>query len=290
MISARLALAGFIACLAGCASQGALDSARYEIDNMQSRLTSLEKNLGGIRSESREGLGSIEKNLKSDVGAVKTDLSALKSDIDSLRKVAADQQAATDAAREEMKGLNGKMDDLGISLKKPADDLARYREDADRRIIAIEDRVVKIQAGLDELTKKIAEVPVPPKEKPLTPDALYLKGLDSFKAGDMAAAREIFTKFLEQNPQHDLDANANYWIGETYYSEKNFEPAILSFQEVIKNFPNKEKAPAAMLKQALSFKSISDKKSTKYVLGMLAELYPKSEEAKRAKEMLKELK
>jgi tol-pal system protein YbgF len=117
-----------------------------------------------------------------------------------------------------------------------------------------------------------------------------MKGLDTFKTGDMPAAREIFTKFIEQHPQHDLAANAHYWIGETYYSEKSYEPAILAFQEVIKNFPEKDKVPAAMLKQAMAFNAIKDTKSAKYVLKKLGEGFPKSEEALKAKDLLKEIK
>jgi tol-pal system protein YbgF len=178
---------------------------------------------------------------------------------------------------------------MTISLKKPTEDLARYREDADKRIIALEDRIIKFQLTLEELTKKVAELSQP-KEIVPTPDSTYMKGLDTFKAGDMPAAREIFTKFLEQYPQHDLAANAHYWIGETHYSEKSYEPAILAFQDVIKNFPTKDKVPAAMLKQAMAFNAINDSKSAKYVLKKLGEVFPKSDEASKAKELLKEIK
>jgi tol-pal system protein YbgF len=178
---------------------------------------------------------------------------------------------------------------MSISLKKPTEDLARYREDADKRIVALEDRIVKLQSTLDEFTKKAGELALI-KEIPPTPDAIYMKGLDTFKAGDMPTARGIFTKFLEQYPQHDLAANANYWIGETHYSEKSYEPAILAFQEVIKNFPTKDKVPAAMLKQAMAFNAINDTKSAKYVLKKLGEAFPKSDEAIKAKELLKEIK
>lgn len=270
-----LLVAGCFASLAGCASQGALDSARNDIDSVRTRLYSVEKNLGGIRNESKEGLGTIEKNIKTDV--------------DSVRKLAADIQATIDSTKTEMQAMNGKLDDMNIALKKPTEDLGRYREDADKRIIALEDRIIKFQATLDELTKKVYELSLP-KEPAATPDSVYMKGLDTFKAGDMPAAREIFTKFLEQYPQHDLAANAHYWIGETHYSEKNYEPAILSFQEVIKNYPTKEKVPAAMLKQAMAFNAIKDGKSAKYVLKKLGETFPKSDEAAKAKELLKDIK
>ncbi|MFZ2948254.1 MAG: tol-pal system protein YbgF, partial [Desulfuromonadaceae bacterium] len=108
--------------------------------------------------------------------------------------------------------------------------------------------------------------------------------------GDVATARELFTKFLDQNPNHELAANALYWIGETHYSEKNYESAILSYQEVIKKYPGKEKVVAAMLKQAMAFEAIKDPKSAKYVLKKLIENYPKSEEAKKGKDMLKAIK
>jgi TolA-binding protein len=45
-----------------------------------------------------------------------------------------------------------------------------------------------------------------------------------------------------------------------------------------------------MLKQAMAFKAINDNKSAKYVLGKLVDGFPKSDEAKRAKELLKEIK
>jgi len=260
--------------LTGCASQGALDSTRYDVDEVRTRVISLEKNLGGVRNESREGIDAIEKNLKSDVAEV--------------RKLSADIQATIDSTKAEMQAMNGKLDDMGISLKKPTDDLARYREDADKRIIALEDRIIRLQSTLDDLTKKVGELDKA-KEVTQTPDSIYMKGLDTFKAGDMPAAREIFTKFLEQYPQHDLAANAHYWIGETHYSEKSYEPAILAFQDVIKNFPTKDKVPAAMLKQAMAFNAINDTKSAKYVLKKLGEVFPKSEEAIKAKELLKEI-
>jgi len=275
MKSTQIILAACIAGLTGCASQSALDSTRNDVDTVRTRLYTVEKSLGGIRSESKEGIGSIEKNLKSDVADV--------------RKLAADIQASIDSTKTEMQAMNGKLDDMGISLKKPTEDLARYREDADKRILALEERIVKLQSTLDDFTKKMTEL-AQPKEAAPTPDAIYMKGLDTFKAGDMPAAREIFTKFLEQYPQHDLAANAHYWIGETHYSEKSYEPAILSFQEVIKNYPLKDKVPAAMLKQAMAFKAINDAKSAKYVLTKLGEGFPKSDEAKRAKELLKEMK
>ncbi|MDR3578596.1 MAG: tol-pal system protein YbgF [Oryzomonas sp.] len=263
--------------LAGCATQSSLDVVRSDVDAVKTRLFSVEKDLGGVRDESKKGIGSVEQEYKSDVTAV--------------RKLAADLQASMDSMKADFQVLGGKMDDLAISAKKPADDLARYREDADKRIIALEDRVVKLQTAMDDLNKKVGDLAAQPKkEEVVTPESFYAKGLEAFKGGDMQAARDIFTKFLDQYPKHDLAANALYWIGETYYNEKGYEAAILAYQEVIKQYPGKDKVSAAMLKQAICFRAIKDNKSARYVLKKLEETFPKSDEAKKARELLKEIK
>lgn len=259
-----------VALASGCATSGSVDAVRREVDETKTRMYTLEKEL----TTAREG----EKGFKEDFAA--------------LRKFDADMQASLDGVRSDMQAVAGKVDDFGVALKKSADDQHRYREDVERRIVALEDRIVKLQAALDELNKRIQEGGRPgaaPADSAKA-DALYQKGLEAFKAGDMPAARTQLTAFIDQQPQHELVSNARYWIGETFYSEKNYEQAILEFQEVIKQFPKKEKAPAAMLKQALAFKALKDVKSSRYVLGKLVQEYAKSDEAKRARVLLKELK
>jgi len=266
-----------VALLSGCASQSALDNVRNDVDAVKSRLFSMDRDLAAIREESKVSVGAMEKGFKADVFAV--------------RKMSADIQATIDSTKSDMLALNGKLDDTTLAIKKPAEDLARYRDDADRRIIALEERILKQQTLLDSLANNMAELAKVKKEETVSaPDSLYLKGLDSLKGGDAVAAREQFTKFLEQHPKHELAANAHYWIGETYYSEKNYESAILSYQEVIKSYPGKEKVVAAMLKQGMSFNLLGDTKSAKYVFKKLIEGFPKSEEAKVAKGLLKEIK
>lgn len=260
--------------LTGCATQSSLESTRNDIDAVKTRLFSVEKELGGIRDESKERLAAFDKDFKSEVN--------------SIRKIAADTQATIDSNKSEIQALNGRLDDMAIGVKKPNEELTRYRDDADKRIILLEERIVKLQATVDALAKNGAEA-LTAKDVPVTPDAIYLKGLEKFKAGDMPAARDIFTKFLEQYPKHELAANAHYWIGESLYGEKNYEAAIIAFQDVIKNYPQQPKVPAAMLKQSLAFKAIKDAKNARYVLKKLIEAYPRSDEAKKAKILLKEI-
>ena len=260
--------------VAGCATRGDLSALQQDLDEMKSRTLSVEKELGGVRNEAREGM---ENNLK-----------GFQKDLDQIRKTAADLQATVDGSKVDLQVMGGKVDDLALQARKPADDLALLREDLERRHAGIEKRLEKIEKSVDELQKHVAELRNREAEK--TPDAIYQKGVDAYKAGDFAKSREQLSRFIELFPKHELTANAHYWLGENYYSEKIYDQAILEFEKVVKEFPGKGKAPAALLKQAMSFRELGDTKSARFVYKKLMENYPLADEVKVAKEKLKELK
>ena len=273
-ITSKGLAAVFLLLLAGCASKGDVEVMQHDLDELKTRYFTIEKDFNGLKSETREGM---DKTLK-----------AYQNEIELLRKGTADLQVSLDSAKVDMQVLAGKVDDATLQAKKPADDISLLKEDLDRRLTALEARVGNIEKNSEDQQKKMTEATA--KQSELSPDLLYQQGLDSFKGGNTQRARELLTKFVDQHPNHELVANAHYWIGETYYTEKIYDQAILEFEKVIKNYPGKEKVPGAMLKQALAFKGLGDKKSARYVLGKLIENFPRSSEAGMAKAKLKEMK
>lgn len=266
--------------LVGCASQTEMDNLRRDTDEMKNRIFTLDRNVNEVRGEVREG---IEKSLASNrktLEDLQKDTSGYQKEMASIRRSGADLQAMLDSARVDMQVLTGKIDDVRVMAQKPADDIALLKDDLSKRLAALEDRLSKLEANVAEQSKKAAEAQQ-------SPEALYQRGLDAMNAGEPAKARESLSKFLDLYPKHKLAANAHYWMGETYYSEKNYEQAVLEFQEVIKNYPDKEKVPAAMLKQGMAFREMGDNKSAQYIFKKLVEEHPKSEEAKVAKERLR---
>lgn len=270
----RAISAALMLLLAGCATQKDLQYVQGDMDEVKSRLFKIEKDLSGVKVETR---GSVEGALKN-----------TQQETVSVRKSVADLQAALETSRVDMQVLTGKIEDMKLLSRKPLDEISLLREDVRLRLASAEERIKKQELALDELRKQLATAGEKETEK--SPEYLYQNGLDTLRAGDLSKARTLFLRFIEVYPRHDLAANAHYWLGETYYSEKNFEQAILEFQEVIKNFSGKEKVPAAMLKQGLAFQEIKDIKSAKYILKKLVDTHPSSDEAKKAKEKLKELK
>ncbi|GFO53030.1 lipoprotein [Geomonas sp. Red276] len=285
MQALRVAATSLIAlALFGCASKADVDVLRRDNDEMKNRIFAMEKGLNEVRGDVKEGIEkSLATNRKS-LEALQKDVGGYQKDMETIRKSAADLQATLDSSRVDMQVLTGKIDDVRILAQKPADDIALLKDDLNKRLAALEDRMAKMEAGLAEQQKKAALAQQ-------TPEWLYQQAQDAYKRGDMAKAREGFGKFLESYPKHRLAANAHYWLGETYYSDKNYDQAVLEFQEVINNFPdNRDKVPAAMLKQGMAFKEMGDPKSAVYVYRKLIEEFPKSDEAKVAKEKLHSIK
>ena len=257
--------------LAGCVTQGDLQDVSRDMEDVKSRMLQMQKDLNTVRAESGEKVTATMKGYQDE--------------LDTVRKQQADLQAALDSTRVDLQSMAGKVDENAMLAKKPADDIGLLREDMERRLSAVEDRLTKLEKGVEDIQKKLAEPPPAPVAK--TPEAQYQQALDTFKAGKFAVAREMFTGFLKQYPTNELVSNAQYWVGETYYSEKKYEQAILEFQDVIKKYPSTAKVPAAMLKQGMSFFAIGDDKSAKYILKKLTEEYPLSDEATAATAKLK---
>ncbi len=251
--------------LAGCAGKTDFENLKREVDEMRDRQTKAERELSVVRNESKEG---IDKTLKD-----------AQKELDGIRKVNADLQASQEALKVDQQVLTGKVDDLALQGKKPVDDLALFKEDIERRLTLLEQKLQGVTKEQEVVQKQVAE----------SPENLYQTGLEAFKSGDMKKARDSFSLFVERYPKHALTSNAVYWIGESYYTDKNYDQAILEFQKVIKNYPDKEKVASAMLKQGMAFINLKDAKSAKYILKELIKQYPASDEAKRAKDQLKGL-
>jgi len=259
----------------GCASQTDLVNMKRDLDEVAGRLVRTEKQVGSVGTEARSG---IEKSAKD-----------FQKDLDTLRKNQAEYQASMEAVRVDMQVLAGKVDDVSIQAKKPMDDIALVKEDAERNLRLLKDQLEKMEKEIQDLRKQLAEKPKPAPEAE-TAQSLYQKSLDAFRGGDVAKAKQGFTSFLERYPENELAVNARYWIGETYFQEKKYEQAILEFQELINRYPGREKTAAALLKQGMAFTEIGDTKSARFVYRKIMEEFPVSDEAAKAKDKRKDLK
>jgi tol-pal system protein YbgF len=135
-----------------------------------------------------------------------------------------------------------------------------------------------------------AEVPLSPKSIKPNPEDEYNEALRILnEEHSYPRARLIFNRFVSKNTTHELADDAQYWIGESYFQEKNFERAILAFNKVQVDYANGDKAPDALLKEALAFLNLGDKASARELLARVIQKYPNSSVAITATERLKSL-
>jgi len=199
------------------------------------------------------------------------------------------KQAKTNTDIEE---LNSKF----ILLKEQVDISKKGVDDLKSMAVPVtppeELKVVKLEA---EETK-----PEPKKEPPLkegpkkadyqpSPETLYNEAQNLFTGGKLAESVEQFAKFILYYPKHTLADNAQYWIGEAYYSEKNYQKAVSEFKKVVDNYPAGNKAPDALLKVAFSYLELNNREKALEFLRLLPERYPSSEAAAKAQTKLQEL-
>lgn len=121
------------------------------------------------------------------------------------------------------------------------------------------------------------------------PDQRFQAGYSDLQSGRYKEARESFLAYLQGKPDPDLADDAQYLVGETYYNERQYEYALVAYDRVIKSYPRSEKIPVAMLKQGLCFINLQYTSDARVVLAKLVESYPSTDEAKVARERLKEL-
>ena len=114
-------------------------------------------------------------------------------------------------------------------------------------------------------------------------DAAYL----DLTKGNYQLAISGFSQYLQHFPDTPLSDNALYWIGESYYAQAQYDKAVIEFQKLLKDYPTGDKVPAALYKIGLSYLELRDRKLGNQFLKRVVDEFPRSPEAKLAKEKLK---
>jgi len=113
---------------------------------------------------------------------------------------------------------------------------------------------------------------------------LYQTAYQELMSDNYQLALSDLRVFLERFPRTRLSDNAQYWIGEVYYEQKQFSVAVDEFRKVIDEYPDQDKVPAAYYKLALSFHALRDSATARRYLDLLMARYPDSHEAQLAQE------
>jgi tol-pal system protein YbgF len=116
----------------------------------------------------------------------------------------------------------------------------------------------------------------------------YKIGLRAFQAQQFDNAIQQFRSFQRKYPNSEMADDAQYWIGESYFNQRDYNRAILEFNDVLK-YRKGDRVPAALLRQAQAFLEIGDKTDARLILQKLLNDHPNSEQAQEAKARLQVL-
>jgi tol-pal system protein YbgF len=109
------------------------------------------------------------------------------------------------------------------------------------------------------------------------PGADYDSAYSSIVRGDYAAAETGFKKFLTDFPGDPRAADAQYWLGESYYSRHQYRDAATSYLATYKNHPTSQKAPDSLFKLGLSLEGLGETSAACATYGELTKKFPKAQ-------------
>jgi tol-pal system protein YbgF len=116
------------------------------------------------------------------------------------------------------------------------------------------------------------------------PEQDYAAALATYRAREHGQAVIDFIDFIAKYPKHPLAANAQYWIGEAYWAQRDYRQALVEFEKVSEHGP--AKAPDALLKIGLCYLRLGDVSRAQQAWQRVVNEYPKSEPAAMARSLI----
>jgi len=120
-------------------------------------------------------------------------------------------------------------------------------------------------------------------------DTLYSNGLRDITSGKYDLARQEFQDYLKYYGDTDLASNAQFYLGEIAYSQKNYDQAVNEFDKVLNNYPKSFKLAPARLRKGMALIELGQKTSGVRELREVVKRYPGTDEERKARAKLKEL-
>lgn len=168
------------------------------------------------------------------------------------------------------------------------------RADIGNQLAIVNDRIGIIDSKLDDLSARLSRQPRAGRtdSAPARIDnaaQLYQQAYEDYTRGKYELAGQGFQTYLKTYPGTELADNAQYWLAECYYSQRQFSEAIGEFQKVVEHYPDSDKVPAALLKQGRCYEQLRDPAQAAKFYQLVIQQHPRTPEARLAEESLKKL-
>lgn|SRR5262249_24640424 len=239
-----------------------------------------------------QGQRDLQSSLEQKHAVVKT---LLEQSSDSVNKLSSTMGSMQKAMQDVQANSGTRLDTMATQVQGLADNL----EEVKARLAKLNQQLADMQGTMQSLDSKIsggtpAANPAPgggsggPGPAP-SADVLYSNGLRDFTGGKYDLARQEFLDYLRYYPNTDLASNAQFYLGEIYYAQRQYKEAIGEYDKVITNFPKSFKLATAHFKKGMALQELGQKASAIREYREVVQRFPGTDEERRARAKLREL-
>jgi tol-pal system protein YbgF len=218
--------------------------------------------------------------------ATREEMATLQEDLARLQEQVGGVQQGMSKSTSKIKigqaDIGARMDTLELGQQKVEAKVDESNNKMDKIGLRIDNLEAAHQARLKALEDRAAA------ELAVSSEKLYQTAYTDYTKGNFDLAIMGFRQYLEKYPAGVLADSAQYWIGESFFSQQKYDQSIEEFKKVNLAYAQSIKNPPAKLKIALALELTDKKKEALALLDEVIDQYPDSDEAKSAAEKKKE--
>lgn len=223
---------------------------------------------------------------------------------------------------EEIRRLNGRVEELSFQLLQAQEDMRKYREDSEFRFqeiegggsssssgggerrgeaapassasgsdqAAVDDIGQLLDNGLDTSSLETGsgsggsgDSSTVASVSPNGPGEMYDLAYNYLLAGDYGLAEQAFRQYSQTFPNADDAPDAQYWLGESLFQQQKYNEAAEVFLEAQKGHPDSAKAPEMMLKLGMSLAKLNNRETACVTYKEVSRRYPQMSDNVRRK-------
>ena len=236
----------------------------------------------------QQSVQNIQRTVDTQTAVLKTLVEQTNDNVNSMKLAMEELKKSTN---QNLASSNARFESMTSQMQALSESL----EEAKARIAKLSDQVAQTQNIIQTLNAPPATGALPGEggeARPANvPDAqtLYSSGLSSYTSGQYPLAMQAFQEYLQYYGETDLASNAQFYVGECYYSTGDYSKAIEEYDKGMERYPTGNKLPAAQLKKGYSLLALEKKQAGIRELRSLLRRYPNSREADLARQRLKKL-
>jgi len=182
---------------------------------------------------------------------------------------------------EEIASLRGQVEALNYELETAKKRQQDFYVDLDTRLRKLEPQSASSGNSQDgQAAAKTAG-------DPAAENQAYEAALNHFKAGRYKEASWGFSAFVQKFPDSDLAPNAQFWLGNAFYAQRDCRKAIEVQSILTSKWPNSTKAADAYVAIAACQQEMGNPAAAKRSLEAVIAKYPDSQAAQTARQRLK---